>query len=162
MEDLSDTMNEWATHQTPLICAVMNTTGPVLEMGSGHYSTPILHEVCKAQNRHLTTVDNNKEWIDQFSDLSSANHRILYTEDWDAVEGEYDVIFIDHAPEERRKVDIEKFKSKCKIMVVHDYLQDNVYKHHAIMDTFKYKSVYTRYKRHTVLLSDTVDVSKII
>jgi len=162
MADLSDTMSGWATHQAPLVCAVMNTTGAVLELGSGHYSTTILHEICKAQGRLLVTVDEDKEWIEQFKDLQTDLHRIIHIDDWDRIVGEYGVVFVDHSPALRRKVDIERFKDKCQIMVIHDFLQDNVYDHHAIINTFKYKNFYKRYKRQTAIISNVVDVREII
>lgn len=163
MNNLSDTMSQWGTHQTPLVGAVMNTTGPVLELGSGHYSTPILHEICKAQKRLLVTIDNDVDWINQFKDLESEHHKIIHTDNWDSVscETHYGVVFIDHAPAERRAVDIERFKNSCDIMVIHDYLQDNVYHHHEVIERFRYRYVYRRYSRQTILVSNTINIYEI-
>ncbi len=37
----------YGTHITPLIAAVLETKGNVIEMGMGDYSTPLLHELIK-------------------------------------------------------------------------------------------------------------------
>jgi len=43
----------WGTHQVPLITVVVNTKGPILELGCGDFSTPILHALCTAEKRLL-------------------------------------------------------------------------------------------------------------
>lgn len=151
-------MDEWGTHQQALVHAVMSTDGAILEMGCGHYSTPILHEICTIQKRKLVSVENDKEWLDVFKSFANEYHELNFVESWDDVSGEYDVVFIDHAPAERRKVDIERFKDRCKIMVIHDYLQDLVYHHHEIINTFKYKKVFDFYGRQTVIVSNIIEL----
>ena len=39
------------THQGVLLAAFLATTGPVIEFGMGHFSTPLLHELCRASGR---------------------------------------------------------------------------------------------------------------
>ena len=39
----SQTMFGYATRQPLLALAVAQTDGPILELGCGHYSTPLLH-----------------------------------------------------------------------------------------------------------------------
>ena len=34
------------------------------------------------------------------------------------------VVFVDHGPAERRKIEIENFRDKCELMVVHDTEDD--------------------------------------
>jgi hypothetical protein len=43
----------FGTHTTPLVTAIMHTSGPVLEMGCGDYSTPMLHAILAKQGRFL-------------------------------------------------------------------------------------------------------------
>ena len=38
-------MDQYATHQRLLVAAVMQTEGPIVEMGCGNYSTPLLVEL---------------------------------------------------------------------------------------------------------------------
>lgn len=51
----------WGTHQTPLISAVMHTKGPILELGCGDFSTPLLHAICSTNQRMLLSTDTDKK-----------------------------------------------------------------------------------------------------
>lgn len=58
----------------PLVTAVANTKGSVLEFGCGDYSTPLLHAICTAQNRFLLSAESNEAWLRNFLDLATDNH----------------------------------------------------------------------------------------
>jgi hypothetical protein len=47
----------------------MRTSGSILELGVGWYSTPLLHEIAVAQDRWLVTADNQEAWFNQFKGL---------------------------------------------------------------------------------------------
>lgn len=70
-----------SSHQRCLIAACMRTTGAILELGVGWYSTPLLHEIAKAEGRVLFTVDNNNDWLSQFKCLQ-CNFHSLHLIDW--------------------------------------------------------------------------------
>lgn len=172
----------YGTHMTPLLTAVLNTTGPVLEFGCGDYSTPILNAVCKAQNRPLITTDTDRVWLNLFKDLELKNgqgefsHTFKYIkvfdndwdtnpkpEMWDSVGSEYPrygVVFIDHRPGERRKVDIYRMKDNAEIIVVHD-TETKSYDYESVFGFFKYRYDYIRYSTYTTVLSNTIDVRKL-
>lgn len=65
----------WATHLPVLAACVANTTGPVLELGCGHYSTRLLHALCR--NRQLLTIDANPVWLEKFAALRTPTHCLL-------------------------------------------------------------------------------------
>lgn len=159
--DLNKIVSPWATHQHPLIAAVMNTTGPVLELGCGPFSTPMLHEICKAQKRFLLSFDLEKKWIDKFIHLEGDGHHMHPIEQeigWGNVgmtRKLWGVIFIDHSPANRRQIEIERLKDACEFMVVHDTDKMKYYGYNFSM--FKYKYVYTRFKKTTTILSQTRD-----
>lgn len=69
-------MDLFATHQRLLVKHMMQTTSPVIELGAGNYSTPILHEIAAAQGRHLTTVDNNPDWLNRFKIFERDGHSL--------------------------------------------------------------------------------------
>ncbi len=48
---------EYGTHIVPLMTAVMNTTGSILEFGIGEYSTPLLHGISAITKRYLISAD---------------------------------------------------------------------------------------------------------
>ncbi len=62
-------MDMYGTHMACLIAAVINTTGPVLELGSGHYSTPLLHVLCSPHDgkpaRLLVSTETELNWLNK-------------------------------------------------------------------------------------------------
>jgi len=80
----------YSTHQRLLVRGLMETTGPVLELGCGHYSTPIVEEICRNQNREVTSLDNHPAWVMQFG---------AKTVRWDRFRpvSLYGLTFVDHA-----------------------------------------------------------------
>ena len=164
----------YGTHMVPLVTAVVNTNGPVLEMGCGDYSTPLLHAICSSQKRILVTTDTDKQWLHLFMDLETDWHQFIYVpvydDDknlnpkphiWNTIGNDHhwSVVLIDHRPGERRKVDIQRLRNNVEIFVVHD-TQYHGYKYEPVLATFKYRFVYKRYKTQTTLVSDTIDIQK--
>ncbi len=129
------------SHIPILAFCVINFPGSILELGCGWYSTPLLH--CLAGDRRLLTLENEKEWFDQFKKFQSATHEIRLIDDWDKVniEGEpWGIAFVDHHPGPRRIVEIERLKDVAKIIVIHD-VEAPGYHYEAIWGLFKF--VYT-------------------
>lgn len=160
----------YGTHITPLIAAVLATNGDVLELGMGDYSTPLLHEIIGYQRksgstRKLLSAENDAEWLANYIDLKTKWHFILHVKDWDAVITPaylYSVVFIDHAPAEQRAKDIIKFKEVTEIFVVHDTDKMEYYGYEEAFSQFKYRFTYERYRKSTTLLSNTIDVTKLL
>lgn len=118
------TYDGFSTHQPVLYEAVKRTTGAVIEIGAGYGSTPMLHELCKKDKRRLLTLDDEEEWLDQFSEYQTPWHVFIHVSDWEAIladervtAGPYSVAFVDGGP---RGVAIKAFKDKVKFMVMHD------------------------------------------
>lgn len=153
----------YGTHIHPLVKAVLATTGCVVELGTGDFSTPILHELCRLQDRLLTSFDNNAQWSSNFDDLLSDTHQMYFVENWDAVDVfDCSVVLIDHAPANRRIVDIERYANAAEILVVHDTDKMGYYGYGPVFNTFEYKSTYKRFMKSTTLLSNRLDVEKIL
>ena len=112
----------FSTHQQMLVRYLLRSTGPILELGCGGYSTPIIHEFAVEQRRKATTVDTDLWWIKQFESLQSPMHDIRHIVEWDdwIVEGPYGIAFIDHAPAERREIDIRRLIGVADYFVMHD------------------------------------------
>ena len=153
----------YGTHLAPLIIAVINTDGPVLELGCGDFSTPILHAVCSSQKRFLLTAESDGNWQKRFWDLKRDWHKfqhVKHSSDWNQVGAgrHWSVVFVDHAPGERRVVDIARLRRHADIFVVHD-TETASYGYEPVLSTFKYIFVYRRYSTTTTLVSDTIDVA---
>lgn len=165
--------SDFGTHIAPLLTAVLHTTGPVLEMGCGDFSTPLLHAVCAQTRRLLVSTDTDQAWLALFRDLETAWHRFeyvpVYEDDWainpkptlwDAIGSDthWGVVFVDHRPGERRAVDIARLRHQADIIVAHD-TQEAGYQYEPVFATFKYRYTYERYAVQTTLVSDTVNLA---
>jgi hypothetical protein len=115
-------MDPYGTHQRLLLKAALMTSGPILELGVGEYSTPLLHEIALAQNRALTSVDSDLNWIQKFGRFENNQHHLLHVPNWDAFKpnSRFGLAFIDHAPSERREIDIMRLAPLTDILVIHD------------------------------------------
>ena len=150
-------MDEYGTHLPVLTYFVSKTTGPVLELGSGFFSTPTLNLLCK--DRLLVTADSNKEWIRKFYALKNDNHLFFEVDDWskfDYIDKQWDVAFVDHAPGERRVVDIERLKKTSKYVLVHDS-EERGYGYEPTLSKFKYRYDYKFFRTWTTIVSDFCD-----
>lgn len=159
---MSTAFDGYATHLPILTASVaMASPGPVLELGAGAFSTPVLHAICTATNRQLVTLDNDPAWIEQFSSFRSVLHRVELAVSWDAAipDDAWAVVFVDHGPAERRKIDIEALRDKCELMVVHD-TEDLRYEYpEDLFAKFTHRFDYKRLTPHTTVLSMTRDLS---
>ena len=144
-------MDLYATHQRLLVKYMMQTTGPVIELGAGNYSTPILHEIAAAQGRPLTTVDNNPEWLNRFKVFESAGHTLTLLPSWDDFQPEsYGLAFVDHAdpPGHQRWIQVEKLLPVAGVIVIHD-TEDDLYGYARLIDQIDVIDEDTTHKTHT-------------
>ena len=111
-----------STHLAVLMEAVRRTAGPVLELGVGLYSTPVLHWLCYPTNRRLVSYDSDAQWVYTHRDYVRGAHTVQHVNSFDEapLEQPWDVAFVDHAPAERRAEDIRRLASWAQYVVVHD------------------------------------------
>ena len=114
---------QWApnygTHMGPMLLALQATHGPVLELGAGVWSTPMLHQLCAFDGRHLVTVEQVDAWLEQFAVLRSDSHELLpYSAlpSW-AWNVPYSVALVDHQRESRGP---DLLRIDAEFIVVHD------------------------------------------
>jgi len=106
----------YATHLPALLYCVLKTTGPVLEIGSGPGSTPILRHLCGVTERDFASIESDSAWAESTGALHSADYAMLP----ELANGHYSVVFIDNAPEGRRWQDALLFKDSAQYIVIHD------------------------------------------
>lgn len=100
---------------------------PILELGSGYGSTPILHKHCTENSIRLKTLDNNLSWLSKMQGEYAENEYHQYTKvhNWEEslkelVNEKYFLVFVDQSPWEARTLSIELFKSISQFVMVHD------------------------------------------
>lgn len=158
-EQFTQITSNYDSHRPLLWAALESTKGLVVEMGIGYGSTPFLTEYCKERNRELQSYENNQEWYDK---MKGEFPHIKFVKNWDFVYVRPDVLFIDHAPGERRKVDIYRFSDIAKIIVCHDTepTADHGYKMRAELKKFKYLIDYETDGAWATAVSNFIDVTK--
>ncbi|MCH9613371.1 MAG: hypothetical protein SP1CHLAM54_03700 [Chlamydiia bacterium] len=144
----SHRVDSYATHQPVLYEMCMQTNGPIIEFGSGHGSTDLLHAICKEQQRELITIDDNQQWLSTFSQKylgdgyeedNSGWHKFLFVPGKNPHDNEcaahwvtfldshpllqnthFAVCFVDQSPWQARLETIKRFRSKTKYIILHD------------------------------------------
>jgi hypothetical protein len=150
-------MDAYWTHVPALAKAFQETTGAVLELGAGDYSTYLLHELCTASGRSLVTLENNAEWLKKYKGLASPLHQLHLVEDWDSqqeLDMEWGLVFVDHHPNAHRGIAIERLSKKAKVIVAHDAEDRELYGYPEAFALFNDVRMYKTLTPWTVTLRD--------
>lgn len=115
---------KYQSHLPALLACIPATTGPVLELGVGYFSTPHLHAICGALGRFLVSVETDKDWRMHFAEKYCTpshifDHKLSTNKRWS-------VAFIDDSPGGQHRA--EMFKTLIEVsdyVVVHDYHDEN-------------------------------------
>ncbi len=154
----------YGTHLPALIKAMSKTTGDVLELGMGVFSTPYLHYQCYLSNRKLVSYENTKSWMQFFIDYGykCPTHEINFVEKYsDAkIEKPWDVVLIDQTPDSSRVEEIKRLAKFAKYIIIHDSNgnKDKTYHYSEIYSLFKYRIIWDKDKNHATVLSNFVDL----
>lgn len=162
---MTPVIENYSTHQPLLTAAVVSTTGAVVELGAGFYSTPLLQSLCVSQNRKLWTFENNSEWMLKFLPKDGSNphpHCFSLLDSWSDLErfGEdlkCDVAFIDVDPASERGHLINVMRRWAKIIVVHDVETEQHHNYPGVEDalsSFKFRVEDRRRGAWTAVVSD--------
>lgn len=159
-------VHHFASHFPILLYALEKTKGAVLELGSGLFSTPLIHYYCDPRGRKVVTVESDATWYQNVALLfQTANHEIRKTENWKEpdLERHFDVVFIDHAPADQRVVDLVKYANLATFIVIHDTngRHEKHYHMKAEWSRFKYVYHYGGYFPQTTIASNTRKIGKI-
>lgn len=157
----------WSSHLPVLIKVMEASEGKVLEMGMGPFSTPVLHWLCLDRKRLLVSYESSLEYFKSNKNFETDLHKVVSVDDWDKVNinnVHWGVVFIDHAPSERRKVDIKQLANCADYIVIHDSEEsrEKHYHYSEIYPLFKYRYDYKRQKPYTTVLSNFKDLSILI
>jgi hypothetical protein len=160
-------MDAVATHLRLLAAAAVRTSGDVLELGCGWYSTPLLHEVCRAAGRKLWTFDNQPYWLPPFENLRHDGHVVRRVGWWGEL---YDIlprdlrfglVFVDQGQPAEREYAVRNLINRADVFVMHDTEELHAYGYERTLPLFKYAWTDLSQKQaHTTVASNTVDVTK--
>ena len=154
------------SHLPVLMKLVPATTGPILEMGCGHFSTIYLHWACFPTKRRLVTYENNPTYYG-FAKLFEADfHEIHCVTDWDAQDicsEQWSIAFLDHEPPQRRGIELRRLINNADYIVAHDAgrsRRNRKFGFGGVHDLFKYSYDYEVTWPPTSVWSNKYDLSK--
>jgi hypothetical protein len=152
---------EYSSHNDILIKALFYSQGSVCEVGSGLFSTPLLHWMCKAMDRRLITYENDEFYYQFAKRFRSPLHRINKVNDWGEMDfnQHWGVVFIDHCPPQQRAIDAIRFKDHADFIVMHDTTYFSNYYIKA-WPFFKYRYDWTGWRTGTTVASNFYPVDK--
>src|SRR5512137_2346451 len=109
------------SHLPVLMKLISITSGPVLELGCGMYSTTYLHWACYPTKRRLVTCESKSEWMDFARQFATDFHEIKFVPDWDLLDLKepWSIAFVDSDPDEKRIDEIMKL-THAEYVVAHD------------------------------------------
>jgi hypothetical protein len=153
-------VDAYGTHYIPLAAAVARTTGPVLELGMGDHSTPLLHLLC--HDRLLVSADSNARWMSRYEAFRSPTHQLHAVADWDRwnviEQHEWAVCFVDCSPTEHRRELIQRLEKRARYIVVHDTDTDvesaAVFAFEGALNRFRFRSDYRVFRPYTTVVSN--------
>ena len=161
----------------PLAVAALATTGDILELGMGKFSTTLLHEISSNFDRDLISVDTNSDWVNQFAHYNSTNYHRVFSVSYENLftygqDGRWGLVLIDHTNASSRYFNVIRFAKNARMVVVHDAEKINekiyLYEKYNIASHFKYACKFSLYlsKSHTLyvstlLLSNYIDMTEI-
>jgi hypothetical protein len=154
---------KWCSYIPPLLKAMGQVSGDVLELGAGIHSTFLLHWMCRDEGRALYTYENNEAVYNLVTCCKADFHHIHLIENWDDVKIErpWGVVLVDHSPAIRRKEDVKRLAFYAKVLLLHDSQgrSERHYRYSEVMPLFRYRQGYAG-PPHTLLVSNFFDVTK--
>lgn len=138
----------------------------MLEIGAGYFSTPYMHYMAVLGKRKLVTYETDEKLYRYFLRYENEYHSIIFVSDWDSIDisGEWSVALIDHAPDERRVVELLRLKDSCEYLVVHDTEAKSDRKYHfsEAFKSFKHRIDFTRETPNTTIVSNLKNLDDFI
>jgi hypothetical protein len=141
---------------------------PVLELGAGDSSTPLLHYLCRSLGKDLLTADTDGTWLERFAEYRSVTHSLIHVSSWDVfprTTDDWGVVFVDCAPGEERHKIIERLakSGRVRYVVAHDSERDHGaggnYEYEKIMPLFRWRVEFRRFRPYTLILSNVCEFS---
>lgn len=156
----------YCSHLPILIKVLQLSDGPVLEMGMGPFSTPVMHWLCLEMKRPLVSYDTDPEYFETNKTFENSGHKINLVNNWDDADIEnthWGVAFLDHAPDYRRKEDVKRLVNNVDYLILHDSetSKDQYFHYSEIYPLFKYQYGYKRQSPFSAVLSNSKDLTNL-
>lgn len=154
----------------PILCKAYELgDGPILEMGSGMWSTPILHQLARARGkRRILTLETDPKWYEiNKSMFESPMHEFKLVEDWETEnlidETHWGLVLVDHRPAKRRHKDIIRLKYRAHYILAHDTEPEinKYYRFDRCNEHFRFKYEFKEITPNTTVYSNYSDLGEL-
>jgi hypothetical protein len=153
--------SRWLTHIPLLIRTFDLSDGDVLEIGTGMYSTLILDWLSRIYKRNVYSYEDNEEWYNRVNKYESPYHKIIKISNWDKLPAKirpsgkrWGMVFVDHRPEGRRIVEVNRFANLADYIVIHDSQDEKKVKFDQVRKLFKYTHDWKKANTWTSVVSN--------
>jgi hypothetical protein len=98
----------------------------VLELGSGDYSTKLIHDIVGGVNGKIITIDTDSNWLNRYMDLKNDNHDLIHYdidklhEFFDNDTNDWGLVFVDSGTWDSRVMAMEKYAKTADYIILHD------------------------------------------
>jgi hypothetical protein len=156
---------ESVTTHIPLLARVFDISeGDVLEVGTGYFSTTLLHWLATMFHRKVYSYESREGWYAKALQFESEYHHIVLCQDWktaDFDQRRWGMAFIDHSPGWRRPKEVARLANLADYIVIHDTEPDenDRYAFSKTWGLFKYRYDYTKLRPNTSVVSNFKDLS---
>ena len=153
----TNSANLSGTHLPYVAKLLQRVQGPILEMGSGYFSTPLLYWHTVMNKTQFRSYESNKKWAE------TMGSPVQYIQDWSQAnisEMRWSLAFIDHGQALMRKDHAIAVKDLSDYVVLHDTEQqfENTYRYSEVWPHFKYRRNFTDILPNTTVLSNVFDL----
>lgn len=153
-----ETLN-YGSHLPALMACTAVCEGPVLEIGSGNFSTPCLHALCVALGLPLVTTELEDSWREQFLGFSTPMHSVLKQTDellQEFAQRQWGLVLVDDQPQTRMDR-LNLFFNSARFVLFHDC---NFPDYQQPLDEWLsahecHHRIYTKYGPYTLAVSKT-------
>jgi hypothetical protein len=151
------------SHLPILIRLVLTTDGPILELGTGFFSTPVLHWLCAERKRKLVSYESSPKYMQVAENYIADFHEVHFVEDWAKIDIEsthWCIVLIDHGPGPQRKVEMARVANNADYVVVHDTepKSDKYYHYSEVAHLYKHRFDFDKLYPNTSVFSNFKDL----
>lgn len=120
-------MDPYATHLPVLVREALQARGPILELGCGDYSTPVLAEIAQHVEQPFFFYSADPVWSARFPTVQK------YIVDWAAVKfPPADIVLLDNEQFTKDRIrHLPALSKTSRVVVVHDLEACSTHKHWA-------------------------------
>jgi len=168
-----------ASHLPLFLSCIAATTGPVLEIGVGFHSTPLIHALLRHLGRPFVSAESNLYWLEVFKrdytyagdgqpgDAASGFSHRFVVDDLatlsELANTRWGVVLVDDSPGWPRCENVRIFLPVADYIVVHDAQGPDIMEPMAeVVAAAPYKTLHKRYFPWTFAVSNTRPIPAVV